>query len=331
MRRRSAVVFVSIAALALAAVAQADGGGPGAAATVGWDGVLAPGGTVRYVAVPAGNDTAVEAIRTSDGRVTSFGSVAGSFGIPLITADGTTGGVSANGKTLVLADATYSTPRTVSHFVSFYPKLLQSPTEFLLPGDFAFDALSPNGKTLYLIQHVSSTDLTRYIVRAYDLQLGRLLPGRIADRTQKSWVMKGYAMTRTTSADGRWAYTLYQNPGGYPFIHALDTVRGVAHCIGLPWHGSQNGFYNLRLTLRSHEQSLAVHWLSGRPWLRLDTRTWRVTADHGAGFPWLLASGGAAVALVLGLGLLQRRRRSGRELEEELRELLRVPEREVVV
>ena len=61
------------------------------------------------------------------------------------------------------------------------------------------------------------------------LRANRLLPGRIADRTQRSWVMQGSAVTRTTSEDGRWVYTLYTNPGGYPFVHALDTVRGVAH------------------------------------------------------------------------------------------------------
>ena len=72
-------------------------------------------------------------------------------------------------------------------------------------------------------------------MRAYDLATHTLLPGRIADKTQKSWVMQGWAVSRATTADGRWDYTLYANPGGYPFIHALDTVRGVAHCIGLPW------------------------------------------------------------------------------------------------
>src|SRR4029077_18738176 len=98
------------------------------------------------------------------------------------------------------------------------------------------------------------------------------------------------ARARTSSLDGRWVYTLYQNPGGYPFVHALDTVRGVAHCIGLPWRGSQDGFYNLRLTL--HGRSLAVHWLSGRPWLRVDTRTWRVAADRRDGLPWIAVAAG---------------------------------------
>ena len=104
MSRRSALALVAIVGLALAAAAQASGGGPGPGATVGWDGVLAPGGKVRYVAVPAGSNTTVQAIRTSDGRVLAFGALVGAFGIPMLTQNGDTGGVSADGRTLVLAE-----------------------------------------------------------------------------------------------------------------------------------------------------------------------------------------------------------------------------------
>jgi hypothetical protein len=127
-------------------------------------------------------------------------------------------------------------------------------------------------------------------------------------------------------------YTLYQNPGGFPFVHALDTVRGVAHCIGLPWRGSQNGFYNLRVSLRDHDRTLAVHWLSGRPWFAVRTGTWRVSLDRRADFPWLEAGLGAGGAATLATAvLLLRRRRSREEFEQELVDLLRLPEREVVV
>ena len=157
---------------------------------------------------------------------------------------------------------------------------------------------------------MTSQDLSRYVVRAYDVEQRRLLPGRIADRTQRSWVMQGYAMTRTTSGDGRWAYTLYQNPGGYPFIHALDTVRGVAHCIGIPWKGSdQSALWNIRMTLGDGGSKLAVHWKSGRPFLTVDTSTWRVSAA-GRSFAWTAVAAGiaAAVALAaLALFLLRRR------------------------
>ncbi|TML90298.1 MAG: hypothetical protein E6G08_03140 [Actinobacteria bacterium] len=313
MHRRSVLALVLFAALALAAAAQADGGGPGTGATVGWDGAIAPGGKIRYVAVPAGSSTAVQAISTSDGRVVRFGSLLGAFGIPMLTQNGDTGGVSADGKTLVLAELAQGGPtlRTVSHFVVFNPNRLDLPDELFLPGDLAFDAISPHGKTIYLIQHMTSQDLSRYVVRAYDVRHRRLLPGRIADRTQKGWVMQGYALTRMTSDDGRWAYTLYQNPGGYPFIHALDTVRGVAHCIGIPWKGSdQNGLWNVRMTLHDGGKQLAVHWKSGRPFLNVDTSTWRVSAADGS-FAWGAVAAGmaAAVALAVLVLLLLRRRR----------------------
>ena len=179
-----------------------------------------------------------------------------------------------------------------------------------LHGSFSFDALSPDGSRLFLIQYTQGPqgDYSHYVVRAYDLKKSALVPGRIADRTQKGWVMAGYPLTRTTSAGGRWVYTLYQNPGGYPFIHALDTVRGVAHCVGLPISGSQNGLYNVVLTLHHGGRTLAVHWRSGRPWFEVDTASWRVSAAHGARFPWPWLGLGFGLAVLLALPLLARLR-----------------------
>ena len=320
MRRRIALALVSTLALSLAAVAHADGGGPGTGATVGWEGVLSADGKTRYVTVPAGSGTAVEAVDTSNGRVLRWGSVAGLFGIPMIAQNGETGGLSADGKTLVLSDAAGTNgPRTVSHFIVFNPRQLQLPTEIALPGDFAFDALSPHGKKLYLIQHMSSNDLSRYVVRAYDLDRSRLLPGKIADRTQRGWVMQGYPMTRATSDDGRWAYTLYMNPGGYPFVHALDTVRGVAHCIGIPWKGAdQAALWNIRLKIADGGRKLAVHWKSGRPFATIDTRTWRFSPARPSGFPWTAVIGGVAgAAAAAAAAVLLLRRRRGQEVQHE--------------
>ena len=144
-----------------------------------------------------------------------------------------------------------------------------------LKGAFGYDALSPDGTKLYLIQHSSAEDLEHYVVRAYDLTAHRLLRGRIADKTQQSWVMQGFPLTRTTSVDGRWVFTLYQNPGGYPFVHALDTVRSVAHCVGLPWTAKDQGPLN-RLAMTLHGKTLAVQWQSGKRWLNIDTGTWKL-------------------------------------------------------
>ena len=295
-------LLLVVAALIAAPAALADGGPM--YSLQGGAGVTAPNST-HYVAIPTNSgDTTLLVLR--HGAVFGWQSIVGSYGIPMTTYRDS-GGLSHDGKSLVLESTTYlgDPSATTTRFLVLNTRTLRTENGFFLKGTFAFDALSPNGKRLYLTQHMDSTNVSRYVVRAYDLTRDRLLPGRIADRTQKSWVMQGDALTRTTSPGGRWVYTLYDNYGGYPFIHALDTVRGVAHCIGIPWKSTtdQNGLMNVRLTL--HGSRLAVHWQSGRSWLNVDTRTWRVTPASGARFPWLWLS--IAVGLAAALLLLLRR------------------------
>ena len=74
---------------------------------------------------------------------------------------------------------------------------------------------SPDGRWLYLIHHVVSTD-NRYQVKAYDLKAGRLLPGAIADKRQAGWLMTGYPVARVTSSDA---------PLG---LHLLPAVRQLS-------------------------------------------------------------------------------------------------------
>jgi hypothetical protein len=308
----------------------------------GGSGVLTADGLTRWVAVGAAQDTALELVDTAGGLVQRFADLPGAWGVPMVTAYQADGaGLSQNGKTLVLGDVVPVLPRTTSGFLVIDTATLLIRHTIELKGDFAFDALSPDASRLYLIQHVDQNDASKYVVRAYDLVHGTLLPGRIADRTQKGWVMKGYPVSRATSADGRMVYTLYQNPGGFPFVHALDTVRGVAHCVGVPWRGSQNGFYNLRLSLRNRDRTLAVHWLSGRPWFAVNTSSWRVSVDRRPELPWLWAGlgiGGTVVLVAAAALLLRRRRRvalcrrrRSEEFEQELVDLLRLPEGQVVI
>jgi hypothetical protein len=201
-----------------------------------------------------------------------------------------------------------------SRFLIVDPRRMHVVRTITLRGYFSYDALSPDASRLYLIQytHGHSQDTSRYIVRAYDLRTNKLLPGRIADRTQKGWVMHGYPVTRTSSASGRWVYTLYANPGGYPFVHALDTVRGRAHCIKLPWEEdqSQNGLGNLVLQVRDSGRTLAVHWRSGRPWIDVAIGSWRISyPSGGAPWAWVGAAIGGALALLAAAVLFLRRRR----------------------
>jgi hypothetical protein len=333
MSLRLAAALLVVAGLAAAPSAAADG--PMLFAQQGGAGVLSADGGTRFVAIGSNQQqsTALELVDAKDGTVQRFVDFAGTWGIPTVTAytpEG--GGLSQTGKTLVLGDAVPAYPRTTSEFLVIGTSSLSIRRTIRLKGDFSYDALSPDAKRLYLIQHVDENDQSKYVVRAYDLSRGELLPGRIADRAQESWVMQGYSTSRATSSDGRWVYTLYDNPGGFPFVHALDTVRGVAHCIGLPWFGSESGAYNLRVGLRNGDTMLAVHWLSGRPWLTVNTRTWRISPDR-RGLPWMwVAAAGTAGAAVLAAGvLLLLRRRRAQEFAQQLGDLLGLPEREVMV
>src|SRR2546429_5936273 len=169
------------AALALVAAPAALAAGPAPYAVQGGAGVLSPDGKTRYVAVGVQGDTALVAVRTTGGRLVRSLQLIDSWGTPTLTYDNGPGdGISRDGKTLVLQS--FGSLRPTSFLIVDAGKRLRIRAMFTLNGSFAFDALSPDARTMYLIQHVSEQDVTRYIVRAYDLERNRLLPGRIADR-----------------------------------------------------------------------------------------------------------------------------------------------------
>ena len=150
-----------------------------------------------------------------------------------------------------------------------------------LRGDFSFDALSPDGRLLYLIHYLSRRDPTRYEVRAYDVPAGRLLPAPIVDPREADERMRGLPITRVASADGRWHYTLYDGAGSHPFIHALDTVGRTAVCIDLDGIAGRQDLYDLRLGLRGR-RGLAV-LAAGEPLARGGPRDVPRAAARGDG------------------------------------------------
>jgi hypothetical protein len=307
-------LLLSLGAAALIALVSARGAAADGPMFVTQNGTGVADGSLRYVAVTTfrGQNTDLVEVSTRDGSVGPALRLSGAWGLPYTPAGAE--GLSHDGRMLVLGSAGVglSSP---SRFLVVNPRQMKVVRTISLDGYFSYDALSPDASTLYLIQytHGSSQDTSHYIVRAYDMQTDRLTPGKIADRTDHETAMAGYAMTRTTSPNGRWVYTLYRKPSGEPFVHALDTVRGVAYCIDLP---KNNALYNIVLSLRNHDRTLAAYWRSGRPWLQIAVGSWRISAV-GAGFPWAWAGGsiGGALALLAAGALLLRRRR-GEKLEQ---------------
>jgi hypothetical protein len=251
MRKRLTLSFAAAVSAAAAAAVSAWAVGP----TPGFvqNGIVAPGGHVRYVAVPKGSTTTVEAIQRPSGRVLRSISLDAVYGVPLVAYDGTAGGLTPDGKVLVLSTA--GTDATTS-FVVLDTKRLELRDSFDLKGMWAFDALAPDGRTLYLIQIVSANGPVHYLVRAYDLKLHKLLAGKIADKSEPG-AMTGYPMSRTMSAGGRWAYTLYVRVNGTAFVHALDTWNRRAVCLDLAGRAQMN-FGGSHLTLSRDGRALVV-------------------------------------------------------------------------
>lgn len=246
---------------AVTAASAGGAGGPGAGVQQGWDGLAS--GVVRYVAVPAASSTTVQVIRRKDGRVLHFMSLKGAWGIPVVAYDGTTAGLMGDRRTLLLGEATAGPKlRKHSSFALVDLKKMRVVRKLRLPGHQVFDALSPNGRYLYFIEYVSAQDFTRYLVRAYDLRAGRLLPNPVTDKRESETAMQGAPISRVTSRDGTWAYTLY---GGSDktFIHALDTLHAGAVCIDLPWKAQPKRLFNFRIR-RAGDARLIVRGPRGR-------------------------------------------------------------------
>jgi hypothetical protein len=319
---KALLLGLALAACALPAGAARADGLPVLGIDVGSTGVPARTGLVRYVTLDAGRDTVVARVATHGGRVYGSTVVPGTFTVPAVAYDGSASGLSADGSRLVLIQPRVRFPRARTGLVVLDARRLRVDRLITLRGDYSFDAISPGGALLYLVRYLSANDPTRYEVRAFDVRAGRLLPRPVVDPRERDEAMRGSPITRTTSPDGRWAYTLYDGAGATPFVHALDTSRGEARCIDLQLLVGRTDLWNLRLAISGDGSSLVVR-TGRRPLVLVDTSTFRVSrpalratalrqgADGPARWAMLGALGLAAVAGVWGLSVAVRRRRRG--------------------
>jgi hypothetical protein len=162
--------------------------------------------------------------------------------LPRVTTRGQLGGLSFDGRTAVLAYSRQGENGRSRFLVAENGKL----TPLAFRGTVTFDAIAPGGSAIYLTRRASVTDASKYTVLAYnraEKTLNRVVTKVVfsaqGGEEPSGWTMQGQPLTRTTAADGRWTYTLY-NSREYPFIHALPLGQGAwAACIELPaaWRG----------------------------------------------------------------------------------------------
>jgi hypothetical protein len=325
MKRASLwVTAVTLLAASIGAAGARADGLPVLGVDVGGAGVAAQSGDARYVTLPAGPNTVVARVNPVGGRVLASRLVRGVFTIPAVAYDGSASGLSADGRTLVLIQPRVSFPRAQTPLMVIDTRQLRPRKVILLRGDFSFDAVSPRGSLLYLIQYVTPTDPNRYLVRTYDLAAGRLLAKPVTDPRTPGEKMRGRPLTRTSSANGRWEYTLYDGAGKTPFVHALDTTRRTARCIDLEMLAGTD-LSGLRLRLNRAADTLTVTD-NGRSVAIVDTRTFQAhvpvsvsapsgqdVGGDGKTIPWTLLSVSSVTALAAVGALLltlRRRRRS---------------------
>jgi len=291
-----------------ASTASADGL-PVLGVDVGSKGVTVPGATARFVTLWSGKrSTVVARVRRNGGRIDRSRLLQGTFTIPAVAYDGSASGLSADGSVLVLIQPRVSFPRARTSFAVLDARRLRLLKVLRLHGDFSFDAISPSGNRIYLINYLSPTDATKYAVRAYDVQAGRLLPEPVVDPHEADEQMRGQPISRAMSPDGRWAYTLYDGNGKTPFVHALDTSRATARCIDLDALEGEKYLWGLRLSVGAGGKRLVVR--NGlAPELVVNTETFAVskppqprpiaTARQASSPIWAWAAGASALALAL--------------------------------
>jgi hypothetical protein len=272
-RHRIAAAVVAAGCLG-ALVSSALGAGPVPPPVQGLPGIAVAEGA-HVVARPFSNGTTrVQLVR--DGAVLRARVLAGKLGVANTTYAGSIEGTWANGKRLVLSTSIYDGAAS-TRFVVIDTRTLSTKRAITLRGAFAYDALSPDGKRLYVTQHPNGFNgPIRYVVRSLNLVTGRLDPGAIVDKTEPSEQMAGLPMARAWSRDGATAFTLYNGLESHAFVHALDTMKRSARCIDLPWRGDgQVGLERVRMSV-SEDGILTLFEPQIGVLARIDTRTYKV-------------------------------------------------------
>jgi hypothetical protein len=278
MRTRSwTVIALASAAIVGVTALAASAAGPAPVVLQGEPGIQVAGGA-HVVAISGANTstTRLWLVRNRDGSTIRKRVLPGKLGVPAITFNGLVEGTWAQGRRLVLASSIYDDAGHTT-FVTIDTRTLRPLRTIRLPGSFAFDALSPSGRRLYLLQFPQGVNGgIHYVVRSLDMRTGRLEPGALVDKTAPDEQMTGIALNRAWGPNRRWAYTLYNGGDSHAFIHALDTRTRTARCIDLPWAGSaQSILENVRMAVKAGSLTLSAP--SGGLLARLDTRSFGVT------------------------------------------------------
>jgi hypothetical protein len=216
---------------------------PSAVPAPDWKRLYGVGGSKLQFLDPAGNQLA--AIDLPSG-----------YQLPQTTFDGRPGGLSQDGRWLVLNQFRSPAPvaAPTAGPAAGQPGLAQPParSSFLLvntstreithrvnfDGWYEYDAIDNSGHRLYLIHHFADQP-AKYEVAKYDFTSGEM-QSPIVEKTGKLRVMQGNRVSTLPDPNGHWQYSLYRGGLEGAFIHtlSLDSDFGTAWCVDLPGGGT---------------------------------------------------------------------------------------------
>jgi hypothetical protein len=245
-------------------------------------GIASADGRRHVVAWPRGTNTRLVSFDLRNGRVASTSAVPGRWRVAGVSPTATWAAlVAPTGRQTRIA-IVHAERGTVVHRAN-------------LAGRFEVETISRDGKRLFLIEHLRNG---RYLVRLYDLTLGRLKTQALKASGEGA-PMVGLAWSGVASPDGRWLLTLYLNTHhNHAFVHALNLQEGDPSCIDLPsGNGRMESLKRYTLTLSPDGDTL----FAANPALgvvaAIDLRTLRVArvarfAPSRAGLPTRALSAG---------------------------------------
>jgi hypothetical protein len=207
---------------------------PVAAADNGW--AVAPGAHLKAIA-DTGDENGAAATRLLVTTLSNGGPrtvyAPGLWQLPMPVAGGAAEGVAWDGSLAVLQAADGTSRFAVVPLQGSGGRRI---ADLRRQGQFAYDALSPDGATLYLTEYHDATGRAVDQIRSYDLATMSLDAEPVVDKAEGGEAMAGVPVARVTSADGGTVYTVYEGEE-HPFLHTLVTGSKISFCTDLPAAG----------------------------------------------------------------------------------------------
>jgi WD40 repeat protein len=213
-------------------------------------GALSPDGTHLY----AVSSSTLEDIDPHTGEVVRILKLPGWYSLPPATLGGIPGGLSQNGRWLVLKTGG---AEGSSHMLLVDTSQFKVAAHIDLDGYFDFDAIDNTGQRLYVIEYTNITQ-GYYRVRVYEVAAGHLGSYTVIDKGGDGTPepMTGVRLSGVFSPDGSWLYSVYARSSGGAFVHALNLTMPYAYCLDLPDSASPADAFRWSLALTADGKHL---------------------------------------------------------------------------